>query len=141
MNYEAGSLYDEESYRSAMSKSEFDRYDQMLRDEWAAKVYFANKAMASAAHCRQKIQQAAAEGLGGMYKTMQMHPVMAAWLNQNYPGWQECESFAKDLMRYHPEIKVDGPKSANKTGWTPAVEKSAAPVKRLVLTDRRGNAA
>lgn len=149
--YEPGTLYDEESFRSAMSRSEFERYDRMLRDEWAARVYFANKRMEKAARCRQQIQYAANDGLGGMMPTLQLDRTAVAWLNLTYPGWQECDEFARDLMRHHPETKVKVAKRENRVGWTSALKGAesvpvlpkAAPRKAplVALTDKRGNAA
>lgn len=152
---EAGSFIDTESIKEALGPRSFESLERKLQDRWSAQVYASKQRMATVARASERLEIAAKDSLGGMRPRMNMDFAMWAWLNLHYPGWQSDPSFMKDLFRYHPETEIKERKAPNRVGWTSSLNArtgaSRAPVSRagsgtindvrLVLTDRRGNAA
>lgn len=157
---EPGSFVDTESIRDALGDRSFESLERKLQDRWAAQVYASRQKMEKVAAASQRLEIAANDKLGGLRPRMNMDYAMWAWLNLHYPGWQSDPSFLKDLFRFHPETEVKERKAPNKVGWTSSLnartgasrmetrgrgdaETRRLPLNdaRLVLTDRRGNAA
>lgn len=136
-----GALFDMESLQRAMSTQEWQKYDQMLRDEWAARCFHFNKRQRRIKAASDRIAQAANHKLHGLRPTVKLDPWAYAWLNKYYAGWQTDPSFERDLVRHHPECAVKLEKTSNRVGWTPSARPEPSPQRGLILTDRRGNAA
>jgi len=150
-----GDFCDTESIREAIGPASFAVLEQALRDKYAAQLALYAAESGRIAAASERIEWAANDNLGGLRPAFNMHPALWAQLNRDEPGWQDDPSFLKDLYRHQPETKVNikSGGATNRVGWTPSMNKSAAPrhtataaaapvnKSALVLTDKRGNAA